>query len=108
MSVFFSNKENKTVNELIIEILANDFPLTTKALHSRILKFYAKQVSYQAVFKSLKLLLNNGIVKREGKYYLLSIEWINNAKNFFSQLEEQYKDFNKKDIVAEALFAGLV
>ncbi len=85
------NTQNKKIRELIISILADNWPLTIKKMHNKIKKEYSLSVSYQAIHKAINELKEKGIVEKTKKEYKLSIEWIKKLKEFSERLERNYK-----------------
>lgn len=74
----------------IIQVLFEDFPLSTKEIHRRLQRNFGVTSTYQAVHKQLGELLNQGVVEKDGKNYKLSEEWIAEGKDIFSRVSEYY------------------
>jgi len=82
----------KTVKEKIIQILSNEFPLSARKIYNKIKN--ENSVSYQAVHKALKELVDENIVEKSGREYLLNVEWIRNLKIFVYRLNKFYEIVN--------------
>ncbi len=85
-----SSKKN-TTKDAVISILAYEWPLTTKSIHSIISREYGLNNTYQATHKVLNELIQEGVVKKEGKKYELSTQWINSLESFTHNLKEAYE-----------------
>ncbi len=88
----------KTVKEKIIIILSSEFPLTIKELKLRIKNNFNDSVSYQSVHKELNHLMDDGIIKCDGKKYLLDIEWIKQVGLFSDLIISNYTSQKKHSI----------
>jgi len=82
----------KSVKDLVISILTDDWPLTLKRIYNQIKKRYAVSVTYQAVHKAINELKEKGVIKKEGKVYLIDKKWIENIKDFSEKLEKSYEE----------------
>ncbi len=78
------------VKDAIVAVLGCRWPLSLKSIYFAVTKEYAFRVSYQAVHKALKQLVQKGVVVKENREYSLSMEWIKNTKRFASNLEQAY------------------
>lgn len=79
------------VRDAVVTILGCKWPLSLKAVFFAVTKEYALSVSYQAVHKALKQLVENGIAVKEDGGYCLNIKWIKKIKQFGSNLEQAYE-----------------
>jgi len=77
------------VKNLIIEILAGEWPLTAKKIYHKIKK-KGKTVSYQAVFKSLQQLVDQKVVKKKQYNYSLDEEWVTEKADFYDGIKKKY------------------
>ncbi len=80
-----------TLKDNIISILSSEWPLSAKKIHSEVKKAGAN-VTYQAVFKSIKELYSDNILEREGKEYKLNISWIDGIEDFAKNLKRSYEN----------------
>lgn len=81
------SREENTRNK-IIEILSEKWPLTTKQIHHRLQRNYGISVSYQAVHKHLKQMIEEKMLKKDGKNLLLSYNYIKRLSEHSKKLEE--------------------
>ncbi|MFC1691306.1 hypothetical protein ACFL0W_03930 [Nanoarchaeota archaeon] len=81
------NTENST-KKLIIQILGDRFPLTLKQIYIEIKK--EKDISYQAVHKVIKEIVEDGIVDKIEKQYFLNKNWIKQQTKSFSNYYSNY------------------
>jgi hypothetical protein len=76
--------KKRNVRESIIAVLGRKFPLSMRKIFNEINKEYKLGVTYQAVFKLIKEMTQECILKKEDKEYMLNIDWI-------TQLEDEIK-----------------
>ncbi len=81
--------ENST-KELIVSILCNEWPLTVKQIHNRMVRTYGFGCSYQAIFKQVKELAGKKVLEENGKLYKISEKWIDSMHDFTEDLKEHY------------------
>lgn len=93
----------KTVKDAIISFLAQEWPVSAKKLYNKVRKA-GFEVSYQAVHKSLKELLGEGIVERGENDYQLNKHWIRGVKKFASQIRVTYEEKSRPPM--EKLITG--
>lgn len=86
--------KEESMRNKIIEILSESWPLTAKQTYNKLQRNYAVTVSYQAVHKQLKQMIEEKMILKDGKNISLNSAWIENKKNFFENLG---KSLNKKD-----------
>lgn len=84
-------RDGLSTKDHLVSILADEWPLSTKEIHSKLSREKSTEVSYQAVHKVLKQLENEGVVELSGKKYALSEQWVKNVKTFAENLEERRK-----------------
>lgn len=78
------------VKEAILDLLANEWPLTIKQINRRLGKKYGLQVTYQAVYKTIKQLLSQEMLLQKKDAYELSLSWIQKQKRKIEALETNY------------------
>ena len=83
---------------MIINCLANDWPLTTKQIHNKIVKESAANISYQAIHKTINELLDSKILEKTENNYQLSKSWIEQNIKFFSRLTDSYSKGEKQSL----------
>ncbi len=87
--------EPKNVKEMIVFILAHEFPLSTKELKSRIKKYYSRSVSYQAVHKEAMKLGREGLLLKQDKKFQLNARWVQKFYKFAEALHINYSKARK-------------
>ncbi len=94
MSLFFSgsNATSLGTKEKIIFLLAKEWPQSTKEIHSNLKKNFTISISYQAVHKLVKQLLEINILEFKNKKYLLNFDWIKNTSQFFETSLNNYSN----------------
>ena len=75
-------------------MLSSEWPLSAKQVISRGRKEFGFNVSTQAVYKAMKQLENEKIVKNSAKGYLLNPEWVEKTKEFSAKLHSLYSSGN--------------
>jgi predicted transcriptional regulator len=88
--------KNKTTKDLIIAILSENWPLTSKKIYNIVRNSYNINVTYQAVHKTIKQLLNQDVLEKHGRELKLNTEWIEQIREFAYNLENSYKNNNKQ------------
>ncbi|MFQ5722348.1 MAG: hypothetical protein ACE5GI_07630 [Candidatus Aminicenantales bacterium] len=82
----------KTVKDAIVSALTIEWPLSARKIYNQVRKKYGFAVTYQAVHKAMKELLNDKIILKEGKEYSLNRDWIESIKSFANDLGKVYED----------------
>ena len=80
----------KSARDLVISILAYHHSLTLATLTRSIQKKYASSVTFQGIRKAVNVLMEEGVIVRNKKEYLLDKEWIANLVNFANSLHESH------------------
>ncbi|MBI2141739.1 hypothetical protein HYU16_04945 [Candidatus Woesearchaeota archaeon] len=80
----------ETTKEVILQILAESWPLTVRKIYSEVKNKSGKIVTYQAVYKSVKELLSGGVLSRQENGYLISPVWLEKTGEFVSKLSVAY------------------
>lgn len=84
-------KKQADTRDHIVSILTEYWPLTTKTIFALLTKRQGINITYQAVQKTLKNLLAQGIIVDYNKKYYLNSEWIQQVKKFVLNFEENYQ-----------------
>ncbi len=79
----------KSTKVKIVSILSEEWPLTAKEIYSRIGK--QGSITYQAVFKEVKHLLEEGILEEKEKKYSISKNWVDSEFTQISNLRMALK-----------------
>jgi len=75
----------------VIQLLSSAKSLTAKQVHLRLRREFAVATSYQATHKTLKLMLEEKILSKQGVSYSLNGDWVENFKKNAEQLAERVK-----------------
>ncbi len=101
------NSEGASTKQKIIHVLGEEWPLTAKQIYTCIRKNSAITITYQAIHKTLKELLEDGIVSKMESKYSLSKNWVENVKQFGTSLHKRYFEgdsINIKKLLQEGSF----
>jgi predicted transcriptional regulator len=85
----------KSTADYIIEILSENWPLTTKQIYNRLKRSYGVSVSYQAVHKQLKKMLEEKMITKNEKTFLLSYTYIKKLSSYSKKLESSLRKESK-------------
>jgi len=85
-----TSAKNRTVKDLVFSILIDDKPRTLTQLHRWIKRRYGVSVSFQAVIKAVKSLLESNVLIKKDKFYLIDKNWIFETRMFFDKLYTSY------------------
>lgn len=91
----FLTFEPKNVKEMIVFILAHEFPLSTKELKNKIKKYYGRSVSYQGVHKEAMKLGREGLLIKQQKEFMLNSSWVSRFYMFAEALHLNYSKIRK-------------
>jgi len=82
--------KKRNVRESIISILSRNFPLSIRKIYNSVKKDYKLGVTYQAVFKMVKGMMDDGIIEKEEKEYRLNMGWIKQLEDELSVIRNNY------------------
>lgn len=84
--------ESKPANskDAVISVLAEEWPLTLKGIFYKVKKKYHYGATYQALFKAVKELLEEGVLLEKEKRYEINIEWVKKLQSFTDIIETNY------------------
>lgn len=80
----------ETTKGVILRMLADKWPLSIKKIYFGVKKASKKAITYQAVYKSVKELLGEGVLSRQEEEYLISPLWVEKSSEFIGRLAEAY------------------
>jgi len=92
-----ANGEGK-VKDAVVNVLRSEWPLSLKEIYFATVKQHCLNVSYQAVHKALKQLIESRIVVKQGRKYYLNIKWIRQGRGFYENLEKAYDRPVKEEV----------
>jgi len=81
--------ENLSTKDMAISLLCKDWPMSIKQIYNQTKKAYPNNVTYQAVFKSVKSLFNDGILVKNGVSYSISKQWLDKTSRFIKQISDR-------------------
>lgn len=82
--------KKRNTREAIIQILSNEFPLTIKKVYNHVKKEYKLDITYQAVFKLINEMLEDGILEKSDREYKLNLVWISSVHSEVAKIESNY------------------
>lgn len=85
-----STGQDLVTQDMILSLLAKEYPLTAKQLTYKIKKQFGKSVTYQAVYKAINTLLEENVLEKDGTNVRMRIEWIRDTKAFIDRLQRTY------------------
>ncbi len=88
--------KGKSTQELIIEILSNEWPLTTKQIFNKLKRNYGTNISYQAVHKHLKEMIEEKTLTKNEKEFMLSYSWVKKTSDYGKKLETLLKETKRE------------
>lgn len=91
LSIPQAGEETKNSKDLVFSILSEQQPLTAIAIVNIIHKQYNVGLTYQAVKKAIDDLVAKGVLKRDGKEYRISKEWLFRLKSQVDRLLTLYE-----------------
>lgn len=87
--------KDASVKDCILSILSYDWPLSQKKIYNTIKKKYGKNVTYQAVYKSIRELLSMQVVIKAKDGYQINTEWLNSLHRYTEVVQSNYFVKNK-------------
>ena len=91
MDMAYLTGDRETTKGVILNTLATEWPLSIKRIFFSIKKNTSKSLTYQAVYKSVKELLGDGVLSRQENGYVISPSWIQKSGEFINKLAEAYE-----------------
>ncbi len=95
----------KTSRDAVISILSDAKPLTAKEIYTRVMREFGMNITYQAIYKTLKEIESEGILKKDKDRYSIDFIWIENNKKLLEDLEKKLLEKsaeNKESTVIES------
>ncbi|MDO8460430.1 MAG: hypothetical protein Q7S74_04935 [Nanoarchaeota archaeon] len=88
--------EGDSTKERIIGVLSVTWPLTAKKIHNALRKEYNLSLTYQATYKAIKELTEEGILERGKEGYIINTEWLIRLGDFSRKIKDQLESINYK------------
>jgi hypoxanthine-guanine phosphoribosyltransferase len=84
--------KKRNVRESIISVLSRDYPLSIRKIYNSVKKEYKLDVTYQAVFKLVKEMLEDGILQNSDSKmeYQLNMGWIKQLEDELNIIKKSY------------------
>jgi hypothetical protein len=92
---------NESTKSAIITILGQQFPLTAKEIHNRLIKEFGLEIKYQSTHKALIELLDERVLDKEKFSYRLNNVWINKVVDYGKILTEKY--LNQHEVTSDLI-----
>ncbi len=93
--IYSLQSSNVNTKSRIIEILSKTWPLSTKQVFDSLKKQYGVSVTYQAIHLSIRELIEQSILLKDDKKYMLSPSWVERTAADFNRLVESYTRNNR-------------
>ncbi len=91
--------KQSTTKDYVITILGYDWPLSIKKIFNISKKRYAHKVTYQAVFKAVNELLEDGVIDRKEDGYQINMEWLKQIHRYTESVETNYYTKNRLALI---------
>ena len=82
--------KKRNVRETIISILSREYPLSIKKIFNKVKKEYHLDVTYQAVFKLIKEMIEDSVLEKSDKEYKLNFHMSPEAVEWFKTIMLKY------------------
>lgn len=92
----------KSVKDKIILALGSSWPLNAKELLAHIKNNFDVNVTYQAVYKSINELLEEGVIVKIDKGFELNRSWVSSLKEYMTSVDQSYRTNTPKKDVADS------
>lgn len=97
-----------SVKDDIFSILSEEFPLSAKEIYGRVKKQSGRDITYQAVHKTLQSLGEQKVVEKQNGKYRIQKEWIDHIRDHLTILEHQYLEKPSAKRVLEEVKNGMI
>ena len=86
----------------VLELISNEKSLSAKQIYSKLKKMHSITSTYQAIHKTLKQMLDEGVLIKEKAVYSINPKWVEDFKKNAEVLAEKVrtgkKEFNLKEL----------
>lgn len=82
--------KKRNVRESIISVLSREFPLSIRKIYNSVKRDYHLDMTYQAVFKLVKGMVEDGILEKSEKEYKLNVNWIKQLEDELRVIRANY------------------
>lgn len=95
IKLIFPTEGTDDVKNLIFSILSEEYPLKIIEITNLIKRRYGKSVTFQGVRKALIQLINEKVIIKSEKEFMINKEWVQKSKNFLDNLYLKLVEGNK-------------
>jgi hypothetical protein len=85
-----SRSRKLSLKNMIIYTLISDWPLSVRVIYNKVKTSNGIDVTYQAVFKAVRELVDSDVLVRTDKKYMINIGWINMVKDTADMVKKKY------------------
>lgn len=85
-----------SVKDMAFSVLLRQFPLSLIKICNEVNKQYNRSVTFQAVRKAVLQLVEENVLEKDGKEFLINKDWIIDVIKFGNRLQQQYFTKSKK------------
>ncbi|UCD07145.1 MAG: hypothetical protein JSW41_04945 [Candidatus Aenigmatarchaeota archaeon] len=90
MSPLETNSKKRPLKNLIIYTLVSEWPLTVRRIYNKLKNNNEIDVTYQAVFKTVKELVEKDVLVEKDKNYMINVGWINMVRDIADMMKKRY------------------
>ncbi len=90
MSPLEINSKKRPLKNLIIYTLVSEWPLTVRRIYNKLKSNNEIDVTYQAVFKTVKELVEKDVLVEKDKKYMINVGWINMVRDIADMMKKRY------------------
>ncbi len=90
MSQETPREKKKPLKNMIIYTLVSEWPLTVRKIYGKVKTSNGINVTYQAVFKTVKELVDKDVLVENDKKYMLNIGWVNMVRDTADMMKKRY------------------
>lgn len=90
MSPLETKSKRRPLKNLIIYTLVSEWPLTIRRIYNKLKTNNGVDVTYQAVFKTVKELVEKDVLVEKDKKYMINIGWINMVRDIADMMKKRY------------------
>ncbi|MFH1664049.1 MAG: hypothetical protein ABH986_04560, partial [archaeon] len=96
------------ISDFIIEILSNTWPLTTKQIFNKLKRNYGVNVTYQAIHKHVKEMLEQKMLSKDGNKLVINYSWVKKLSAYSKNLEESMEKGSGENESRMMVFNSLI
>ena len=78
--------------EIIVDILGKEWPLSSMQIYNIIKRNYRKNITYHTAYEIIQDLVNQGILARNERKYMLDKKWLNNEIERLIKMRKSYEE----------------